>query len=148
MQVILLQDVKGVGKKGQTIEVSDGYGNNFLIPRRLAVVATKRSKEILDLQNENKRLEEQRKKEEAIALAGRLKDIILEFKASSGKDGRMFGSISSKQICELLKSQYGIVVDKRKFVDRDTVNVFGITTVKIELYKGVIGEFKVHVVEK
>lgn len=148
MQVILLQDVKGVGKKGQTIEVSDGYGNNFLIPRRLAVVATKRSKEILDLQNENKRLEEQRKKEEAIALAGRLKDIILEFKAPSGKDGRMFGSISSKQICELLKSQYGIVVDKRKFVDRDTVNVFGITTVKIELYKGVIGEFKVHVVEK
>ena len=148
MQVILLQDVKGVGKKGQTIEVSDGYGNNFLIPRRLAVVATKRSKEILDLQNENKRLEEEKKKNEAIALANRLKDITLEFKASSGKDGRMFGSISSKQICELLKSQHNIIIDKRKFVDRDTVNVFGITNIKVELYKGVIGEFKVRVVEK
>ena len=148
MQVILLQDVKGVGKKGQTVEVSDGYGNNFLIPRRLAVAATKRSQEILALQNENKRLEEERKKQEAIALAEKLKPIILEFKAASGKDGRMFGSISGKQICELLKSQHGIIVDKRKFVDRDTVNVFGTTTIKVELYKGVIGTFQVHVSEK
>ncbi len=148
MQVILLQDVKGVGKKGQTIEVSDGYGNNFLIPRRLAVAATKRSIEILDLQNENKRLEEEKKKEEALKLAEKLKNIILEFKASSGKDGRMFGSISSKQICELLKSQHGIIIDKRKFVDRDTVNVFGITNIKVELYKGVIATFQVRVLEK
>lgn len=148
MQVILLQDVKSVGKKGQTVEVSDGYGNNFLIPRRLAVVATKRSKEILDLQNENKRLEEQRKKEEAVVLANKLKDIVLEFKAPSGKDGRMFGSISSKQICELLKEQHDIIIDKRKIISHDNVNVFGITNIKVELYKGVIGEFKVRVLEK
>ena len=148
MQVILLQDVKGVGKKGQTVDVSDGYGNNFLLPRRLAVLATKRSREILDNQIEAKKQEEANKKKEAEELVVRLKDIILEFQSTSGKDGRMFGSISSKQICEAMKERHGIQLDKRKFVEKDTVNVFGITTMKIELYKGVIGTFKVHVSEK
>lgn len=148
MQVILLQDVKGVGKKGQTVDVSDGYGNNFLLPRRLAVLSTKRSKEILDNQIEAKRQEEENKKKEAEKLVDVLKDITLEFVMTPGKDGRMFGSVSSKQICEAIKAKYGILLDKRKFVDRDTVNVFGTTTMHIELYKGVIGTFKVHVSEK
>lgn len=148
MQVILLQDVRGVGKKGQTVDVSDGYGNNFLLPRRLAVLATKRSREILDNQIEAKKQEEANKKKEAEKLVVRLKDIILEFQATPGKDGRMFGSISSKQVCEAMKERHGILLDKRKFVEKDTVNVFGITTMKIELYKGVIGTFKVHVSEK
>ena len=148
MQVILLQDVRGVGKKGQTVDVSDGYGNNFLLPRRLAVLATKRSREILDNQIEAKKQEEANKKKEAEELVVRLKDIILEFQATPGKDGRMFGFISSKQICEAIKERHGILLDKRKFVEKDTVNVFGITTMKIELYKGVIGTFKVHVSEK
>ena len=148
MQVILLQDVRGVGKKGQTVDVSDGYGNNFLLPRRLAVLATKRSREILDNQIEAKKQEEANKKKEAEELVVRLKDIILEFQATPGKDGRMFGSISSKQVCEAMKERHGILLDKRKFVEKDTVNVFGITTTKIELYKGVIGTFKVHVSEK
>ncbi len=148
MQVILLQDVRGVGKKGQTVDVSDGYGNNFLLPRRLAVLATKRSCEILDNQIEAKKQEEANKKKEAEELVVRLKDIILEFQATPGKDGRMFGSISSKQVCEAMKERHGILLDKRKFVEKDTVNVFGITTMKIELYKGVIGTFKVHVSEK
>lgn len=148
MQVILLQDVRGVGKKGQTVDVSDGYGNNFLLPRRLAVLATKRSREILDNQIEAKKQEEANKKKEAEELVVRLKDIILEFQAIPGKDGRMFGSISSKQVCEAMKERHGILLDKRKFVEKDTVNVFGITTMKIELYKGVIGTFKVHVSEK
>ena len=148
MQVILLQDVRGVGKKGQTVDVSDGYGNNFLLPRRLAVLATKRSREILDNQIEAKKQEEANKKKEAEELVVRLKDIILEFQATPGKDGRMFGSISSKQVCEAMKERHGILLDKRKFVEKDTVNVFGITTMKIELYKDVIGTFKVHVSEK
>ena len=148
MKVILLQDVRGVGKKGQTVDVSDGYGNNFLLPSRLAVLATKRSREILDNQIEAKKQEEANKKKEAEELVVRLKDIILEFQATPGKDGRMFGSISSKQVCEAMKERHGILLDKRKFVEKDTVNVFGITTMKIELYKGVIGTFKVHVSEK
>ena len=93
-------------------------------------------------------VEEANKKKEAEELVVRLKDIILEFQATPGKDGRMFGSISSKQVCEAMKERHGILLDKRKFVEKDTVNVFGITTMKIELYKGVIGTFKVHVSEK
>ncbi len=148
MQVILLQDVKGVGKKGQTVDVSDGYANNYLVPRRLAVILTKRSQEILDNQIEAKRQAEEDKRAEAERLKTQLESIIVEFQAVAGKDGRMFGSISGKQICEVLKSKHGIIIDKRKFVDRDTVNVFGTTIVKVELYKGIIGTFKVHVVEK
>ncbi len=148
MKVILLQDVKGVGKKGQTVEVSDGYANNFLVPRRLAVISTERSREILELQNENKRLLEEKKKEEAIAIRKKLETIVVELKATAGKDGKMFGSISSKQICEELKNQFHVVVDKRKILNRDSVNVFGTTNIQIELYKDVIGTIKVHVTEK
>ncbi len=147
MEVILLQDVKGVGKKGQTVNVSDGYATNFLIPRRLAVLSTKRSREILDNQIESKRLEEEKKKQDAIELSKKLENVVIEFQAA-GKEGKMFGSISSKQICEALKMQYAIILDKRKFIERDTVNVFGTTIIKVELYKGVIGSFKVHVTEK
>lgn len=148
MKVILLQDVKGVGKKGQTVEVSDGYANNFLVPRRLAVISTERSREILELQNENKRLLEEKKKEEAIAIRKKLETIVVELQATAGKDGKMFGSISSKQICEELKNQFHVVVDKRKILNRDSVNVFGTTNIQIELYKDVIGTIKVHVTEK
>lgn len=148
MKVILLQDVKGVGKKGQTVEVSDGYANNFLIPRRLAVISTERSREILELQNENKRLLEEKKKEEAIAIRKKLETIVVELQATAGKDGKMFGSISSKQICEELKKQFHLVVDKRKILNRDSVNVFGTTNIQIELYKDVIGTIRVHVTEK
>ena len=98
MKVILLQDVKGVGKKGQTVEVSDGYANNFILPRRLGVMATKRSQEILNLQIEDARKKDEENRLNAQEVAKQLETITLEFVAPSGKDGRMFGSISSKQI--------------------------------------------------
>lgn len=148
MKVILLQDVKNVGKKGQTVEVSDGYANNFLLPKRLGVNATKRSIEILDKQKEDARLLDEKLKKEAEALKEKLKTITLEFSVKSGKDGKLFGSISSKQIVETLKKQYNITIDKKKFVDRETVNTLGITILKIELYKGVIAEIKIHVREE
>ena len=147
MKVILLQDVKNVGKKGQTIEVSDGYANNFLLPRRLGVIATKRSVEILDKQKEDARLLDEKLKKEAEILRERLKSISLEFAVNSGKDGKLFGSVSSKQIVEALKKQYNIIIDKKKFVDKETVNTLGITILKNELYKGVVADIKVHVSE-
>ncbi|MCH5180562.1 MAG: 50S ribosomal protein L9 [Erysipelotrichales bacterium] len=147
MKVILLQDVKNVGKKGQTIEVSDGYANNFLLPRRLGVIATKRSVEILDKQKEDARLLDEKLKKEAEILRERLKSITLEFAVNSGKDGKLFGSVSSKQIVEALKKQYNIIIDKKKFVDKETVNTLGITILKNELYKGVVADIKVHVSE-
>ncbi|MDY5853528.1 MAG: 50S ribosomal protein L9 [Bacilli bacterium] len=148
MKVILLQDVKGVGKKGQTVEVSDGYANNFILPRRLGVMATKRSQEILNLQIEDARKKDEENRLNAQEVAKQLETITLEFVAPSGKDGRMFGSISSKQIVDALKSKHNILIDKRKFLSNDTANVFGTTNFKVELYKGVVGTIKVHVSEK
>ncbi len=147
MKVILLQDVKNVGKKGQTIEVSDGYANNFLLPKRLGVNATKRSVEILDKQKEDARILDEKNRKEAEELKEKLKTITLEFTCKTGKDGKLFGSVSSKQVVEKLKTSYGITIDKRKFVDKETVNTLGVTILKNELYKGVVAEIKVHVSE-
>lgn len=147
MKVILLQDVKNVGKKGQTIEVSDGYANNFLLPRRLGVIATKRSVEILDKQKEDARILDEQNRKEAQSLKERLSTIVLEFEVKAGKDGKLFGSVSSKQIVEALKSKYNIVIDKKKFIDKEAVNSLGYTTLKNELYKGVVADIKVHVNE-
>lgn len=147
MKVILLQDVKKVGKKGETIEVTDGYATNFLLPRRLAVNATKRSVEILDKQKEDARILDEQNRKNAEELKEKLKTITLEFTCKTGKDGKLFGSVSSKQVVEMLKSKYGISIDKRKFVDKETVNTLGVTILKNELYKGVVAEIKVHVNE-
>lgn len=147
MKVILLQDVKKVGKKGETIEVTDGYATNFLLPRRLAVNATKRSVEILDKQKEDARILDEQNRKNAEELKEKLKTITLEFTCKTGKDGKLFGSVSSKQVVEMLKSKYGISIDKRKFVDKETVNTLGETILKNELYKGVVAEIKVHVSE-
>lgn len=147
MKVILLQDVKNVGKKGQTIEVSDGYANNFLLPKRLGVNATKRSVEILDKQKKDARILDEKNRKEAEELKEKLKTITLEFTCKTGKDGKLFGSVSSKQVVEKLKTSYGITIDKRKFVDKETVNTLGVTILKNELYKGVVAEIKVHVSE-
>ncbi len=147
MKVILLQDVKNVGKKGQTIEVSDGYANNFLLPKRLGVNATKRSVEILDKQKADARILDEKNRKEAEELKEKLKTITLEFTCKTGKDGKLFGSVSSKQVVEKLKTSYGITIDKRKFVDKETVNTLGVTILKNELYKGVVAEIKVHVSE-
>ncbi len=148
MRVILLQDVKNIGKKGNVVEVSDGYANNFIIPRRLGVKFTERSKEILDNQIADAKQKDAEAKANAEEIATKLSSITLEFVATAGKDGRMFGSISSKQVVEELKNKHNIVVDKRKFVNSESANTFGVTNFKVELYKGVIGTIKVHVTEK
>ena len=148
MQVILLKDVKNVGKKDQIVNVSDGYANNFLFKNKLAVPMSKKSKEILGEQQENRRIAEENKKKEAETLAVRLKDITLEFALSVGKDSRPFGSISLKQVEEELLKKYNITIDKRKFIDNGPLNSLGIYLLKIELYKNVIGEVKVHISER
>ena len=145
MQVILLKDVKNVGKKDQIVTVSDGYAQNYLFKNKLAVPLTKKSKEILGEQQENARIAEENKKKEAEALAVRLKDITLEFSLSVGKDSRPFGSISLKQVEEELLAKYNIQIDKRKFLDKGNLGEIGMHLLKIELYKGVIGVIRVHI---
>lgn len=147
MEVILLEDVKGIGKKGETKTVNDGYANNFLIPRKKAVRKTAESLATLNKQIEEhkKLLEEQKNK--AIKNKEIIENTTLEFTAKSQKDGSMAGTISTKAIAEKLKNEYNIEIDKRKFVDKISVNAFGITNLKIELFKDVVANIRIHVSE-
>ena len=148
MEVILLADVKNVGKKNQTVNVSDGYANNFLLKKKLAVPVSKKSVEILAEQQENARIAEENAKKDAQKLAETLKGITLEFNAKVGKDSKLFGSISLKQVEEELKAKYNISIDKRKFIDKGPLDMLGLYRLKIELYKGVVGEVNVHISAK
>lgn len=148
MKVILLADVKKVGKKGQTIEVSDGYAANFLIPKKLAVKVTEKSVEILEKQNEQARIAAENAKKEAEKIKETLKNITVEFTLKSGANGRVFGSISFKQVEEALKNKHNIVIDKRKIITKGPIDSLGVTKLEIELYKGVVGVITVHVGEE
>ena len=148
MKVILLKDVKGIGKKSQIVDVKDGYANNFLLPHGLAVAQSGKALEILA---EQKRVEAEnieKNKQNAREIADKLEKITVEFEAKGSGDGRMFGTISTKQIEEELKAKHGIEIDKRKFVEKMAVDHFGYSKLKIELYKGIIGTVTVHVNEK
>lgn len=147
MKVIMLQDVKNVGKKNQTVEVSDGYAKNFLFPRRLAVAESSKSREILASQQENLRIAEEKAVAEAKELAVKLEQIVVTFKVKA-KDGKMFGNISLKQIEDQLSNNYGLNIDKRKFVDKGPLDSIGFYKLKIELHRGVIAVINVHIEEE
>ena len=144
MKVILLADVKKLGKKDQTIEVSDGYANNFLFPRHLAVQVTKKSVEVLENQQEERRENDAKAKAAAQELAKRLETTSLTFKVKTGREGKLFGAISLKQVAEELNKQYSIDIDKRKFLDKGPLDELGYHHLKVELYKGVVGQIHVH----
>ena len=148
MKVILLKDVKGIGKKQEIVNVKDGYGANYLIPNKLAVMYSERSQEILDVQKKKESDEIERLKEEARQAAKKLESIVVKFDARGSGDGRMFGTISTKQIAEELKNKYSIEIDKRKFVDKAPVDHFGYSKLTIELYKGITGVITILVNEK
>lgn len=148
MKIILLKDVKKVGKKDEVVEVSDGYAKNFLIKRNLAIPFTKGSAKVLDAQMEKKKEEEAQLKKEALELKDRLEKMKFEFTLNAGKEGQVFGSISTKQIHSALQAQ-GIQVDKRKILLDIPVASLGTTNVKVDLYKGqVIATIRVHVSAK
>lgn len=148
MKVILLKDVKNVGKKDQIVEVSDGYANNYLIKNRLAVMYSNKSLEILKKQQANAAELEKQKEQKAKEVALTLKDLTLEFVLSVGKDSQVFGSISYKQVEEELKNKHNIIIDKRKILSNEKLDSLGFHVLKIELYKGVIGEIRVHIGER
>lgn len=148
MKVILVQDVKKVGKKGDIVNVADGYGQNFLIKNKLAVLATETGKNIVAQDKENQRLQDLENKKKAEELKAVLEGLTLEFYLSSGKDGRTFGSVSTKNIVEELAKKHDIKIDKRKFINARPIQSLGYTQLKIELYKDVIATIKVHLQEK
>ena len=147
MKVVLLEDVRKVGKKGDVVTVSDGYGQNFLIKNKLAVKETPASKKILEQQKEA-RLQDIENKKNAEALKEKIEGITLEFVLKSGKDGKTFGSVSTKHIVEQLREKYDIRVDKRKFINAHPIGALGYSNLKVELYKGVIATIRVHLSEK
>ena len=144
MKVILKSDVKKLGKKGDIVEVADGYGRNYLIARGLAVVSTEKSREILAEQKEEAAQIDAKNRADAEAVAKEFENLILEFHVNSGKDGRVFGSVSTKQIAEELNRR-GYKVDKRKILDTAPIGSLGVTKVRVELYKGVVGTVRVNV---
>lgn len=147
MKILLLADVKGVGKKGEIKEVSDGYGANFIIPRGLGKLLNNSALGEYKQMQKKEAEEEEERISNAKKQAEQLKTIELIFKAKVGKNGAMIGTVSPKAIEDKLKTEYQINIDKRKFIDKYSVNAFGKTCLKIELYKGVIGEVTVRVLE-
>ncbi len=144
MKVILLQDVKKVGKKNEVVDVSDGYARNFLIVKKLAVAVSNTSMDVLNAQKQADREHELELEKRANLLKERLENITLNFKVKVGNGGKVFGSVSSKQIVEKLKKEYDIVIDKRKILTDVTASSLGTTRFKVDLYHNkVIVEIKV-----
>lgn len=146
MKVILLKDVKGKGKKDSILDVSDGYANNFLIKNGLAVLYTKKSKEILDKEINFREKEEQKLVDEYNQIKNKLNDKIIEFKVKTGKDDKVFGTVSSKQISDKLK-EMGYKIDKKNIKVTDAISSLGITNVAVELHKKVKFNIKINLLK-
>ena len=147
MKVILQQDVKGQGKKGQMVEVSEGYARNFLLPRKLAIVATTDAINTMNLKEKARRAEEARQKAEAEATAEKLKECQVKLTAKAGNGGRLFGAVTTKEISEGLKAQFRIDIPKQKLVLDEPIKAFGTYEVKAKLGFEVSGVVKVTVTE-
>lgn len=148
MKVIMLQDVKKVGKKSQVIEVSDGYATNFLIPRKLAVQYNE--KNISQLEANKAKLKElaAKHKQDALADKVKLEAAPLKFVLQVGANGKAFGAITAKKIEEVIKEKFEIDVDRKKFINFASLKELGIATVHIELYKDVVAKVVIHIVDK
>ena len=125
MKVILQQDVKGQGKKGQLIEASEGYARNYLLPRKLAIAATADAINTMNLKEKARRAEEARQKEAAMAAAERLKALLVKIPAKAGAGGRLFGAVTTKEISDALKAQHNVDIPKQKLVLDDPIKSFG-----------------------
>ena len=148
MNVILLQDIRGQGKKGEMITVSDGYARNFLFPRKLAQEATADNVNTMRMNDKARQEKEQRAREEAAALGAKLREMTLIVYAKGGGAGRLFGSITSQEIADALQSQEGIGLDKRKIVIEEVIKSVGLYTVKVKLGFGIDAPLKVDVKEQ
>lgn len=145
MKVILQQDVKGQGKKGDLIDVSDGYARNFLLPKKLAVPANEAN---LNIMNQKKQAEKNKKDKEissAKELALKISQATVCIKAKAGENGKLFGSITSKDIADGLKKQHNIDLDKRKLLLEDSIKSLGALDVEVRLYEGITSKLKVKV---
>ena len=147
MKVILLQDVRKVGKKGDVIEASDGYARNYLFPRKLAEEATANALHVVNAKKENERKKKLAELEAAQKLAAELKGKEVTINAKAGDNGRLFGAITNKDVAEVINSQFNLSIDKKKIVV-NTIKVAGTYEVEVKLYPEVSTKMKVNIVPK
>lgn len=148
MKVILLKDIKGTGKKGDILNASDGHARNYLIPRGLAKEATDGSVKELEHQNASKVKKEEAELANAKALAERISTLDITFKTKAGEGGRLFGSITNKDVADMIKSKHNLDIDKKKIAMDQPIRTLGTTNVTIKVYPKVSAQMKVHVIEE
>ena len=148
MEIILLEYVKSLGKKGEIVTVSDGYARNMILPKKLGVEATGKNLNDLKLQNRHAEKVAQENLAAAEALAKDLENKKIELTMKSGEGGRTFGSISTKEIAEAARKQLGLELDKKKIILKDPIKALGTYEVQIKLHPQVVGNFTVHVSEE
>lgn len=147
MKVILQQDIKGKGKKGQMIEVSDGYARNYMLPRKLAVEATADNINTMRMTDKAQQEKRQREREEAFAVSNQLKRLTVTVYAKGGGAGRLFGSVTTQEIADALKKEHNITIDKRKIVLEEQIKTVGDYTVKCKLGYEITADLKLTIKE-
>ena len=146
MKVILKADIKGVGKKNEIINASDGYARNFLFPKNLAVEANAENMSKLKAKKDSNAYKKSQEKEEAKKIAQKLENIMVRITVKAGENGKIFGGVSSKEIAENLEAQHKIKIDKKKIELKENIKALGVYNVQVKLFEGVIGKIKVDVV--
>lgn len=146
MKVILLEDIKGVGKKDQVINASDGYARNFLFPKKKAVEANNENMSKLNAKNNSIAYKKELDLKEAKQTAEKMKEIVLNIKVKSGENGKIFGGVTAKEISEELKNVYKIEVDKKKIILNETIKNIGRFTVDVKLNEGVMSKLTVNII--
>ncbi len=148
MKVILQQDVRDHGKKGQMVEVSDGYARNYLFPRKLAIAATADALNTMKLKEAAKQRQMEQEKKAAQETAAKLEGVIVKVAARSGGGGKLFGSVTSKEISDALEAQHGISIEKNRIVIAEPIKAFGSYEIKAKLGHEVLGTIHVIITEK
>lgn len=148
MKVILMSDIKGVGKKDEVINASDGYARNYLLPKKLAVEANSENLGKLKGRNDSKQHKKDVEKAEAQEIANKLKNITLKIEVKAGENGKIFGGVSTKEISEQLEKQYNIKIDKKKIELKETIKNLGVFNVNVKLFEGIVGEIKLNIISK
>lgn len=147
MKVVLLEDVKSLGKKGQIVNVNDGYARNFILPKKLGLEANSKNLNDLKLQKQHQDKLAAQQLADAKELAKKLEGITVELKVKTGEGGKVFGSVSTKEIAQAVKKQFNIELDKKKMQLDEAIKICGVHNVNCRLHKDVTGTLKVHVAE-
>ena len=148
MKVILLDNVKGVGKKDEIINANDGYARNFLFPKGLAVEANNSNLVKLKAKQDSKAFKKEEDKKDALKIKEQIEKLTLKVEVKAGENGKIFGGVTSKEIADQLKKQYNIELDKKKIDLKDTIKTVGIFTVDLRLFEGIVGKLKLEIIGK